>query len=143
MKTYRKGHPNSPISKKNLTDELGPEVTSKHEPPSTELALLLPSCIPAYNMQNKMWSKEHFFILLQHLESNKRLNDRMLIFAIVNILVAYTKPVEWDQDVFNTLVLPEDTKELIMALVQNTIDPTKSTDFFGGKGNGLVVLFHG
>jgi hypothetical protein len=58
-------------------------------------------------------------------------------------LIGHTKPVEWDQDVFNALVLPQDTKELIMALVQNMIDPKKSTDIFGGKGNGLVVLFHG
>jgi len=34
-------------------------------------------------------------------------------------------------------------KELIMALVTCSIDPSKSTDFFYGKGSGLVVLFHG
>jgi hypothetical protein len=51
--------------------------------------------------------------------------------------------VVWDQSVFDTLVLPQDTKDLIMALVTNKIDAQQSTDFFQGKGNGLVLLFHG
>jgi hypothetical protein len=57
-RTYRNGYPNSAFSKKNLNDELGPEVASKHEPPDDDFILLLPLWLPGYNMQNKKWSKE-------------------------------------------------------------------------------------
>ena len=59
------------------------------------------------------------------------------------LLVCNIKDVVWDQDAFNMLVLPRDTKDLIMALVTNKISHTQSTEFFHGKGNGLVILFHG
>ncbi len=61
----------------------------------------------------------------------------------VKLLVTNTSEIQWDDDSFKTLVMDEDLKEMIMALVTNTLEPERSTDFFRGKGNGLVLLFHG
>jgi hypothetical protein len=58
-------------------------------------------------------------------------------------LVSNIKDVVWNYNVFNTLVLPNDTKELIKALVINKIAADERTDYFHGKGSGLVILFHG
>lgn len=108
--------PEAPISKLQLKDELGPEVMGNKKPPSEDFTLLLPYCVMGFNMQDKKW--------------------RLL-------LIENTSPVCWDQDAFKSLVIDDETKELIMALVTNKIDPSKSTDLIGGKGSGLVILFHG
>ncbi|KAF2736242.1 P-loop containing nucleoside triphosphate hydrolase protein [Polyplosphaeria fusca] len=78
--------------------------------------LLLPSHIWGFHMQNKSWRP---------------------------LLVSNITDVTWDQNVFNTLVLPNDTKDLVMALIMNKIDTEQSTDFVHEKGTGLVILFHG
>jgi len=52
-------------------------------------------------------------------------------------------PIVWNHDAFDSLVMEEESRELILALVTNTIETNKSTDLIAGKGNGLVVLFHG
>lgn len=61
----------------------------------------------------------------------------------MNLLVANTSEVPWNIKSFETLVVDEETKELIKALVTNKIDAAKSTDLMAGKGNGLIVLLHG
>jgi hypothetical protein len=59
------------------------------------------------------------------------------------LLVAKMGPIVWDKDAFGSLVIEQDTKDLIMALVTNKVERNKGTDLISGKGNGLVVLFHG
>jgi hypothetical protein len=60
-----------------------------------------------------------------------------------------TLPVEdlidvvWNEVAFENLAVPDNTKELIQALVQNKIDVERGLDFVRGKGTGLVVLLHG
>lgn len=60
-----------------------------------------------------------------------------------------TLPVEdlidvvWNDVAFENLAVPDNTKELIQALVQNKIDVERGLDFVRGKGTGLVVLLHG
>lgn len=51
--------------------------------------------------------------------------------------------MSWNQDAFKSLVVDDETKELIMALVTKSINPSKSTDLMSGKGNGLIILLHG
>jgi hypothetical protein len=44
---------------------------------------------------------------------------------------------------FDSLVVDDDTKELVKALVTNQLAREKATDLMDGKGNGLVILLHG
>ncbi len=56
---------------------------------------------------------------------------------------AYISPVVWNMQAFDSLVVDDDTKELVKALVTNQLDAEKSTDLIDGKGNSLVILLHG
>ena len=51
--------------------------------------------------------------------------------------------VEWNKKAFDNLVIEEDTKHLVKALVSNQIKAEKATDLISGKGNGLIILLHG
>lgn len=51
--------------------------------------------------------------------------------------------VTWNESAFASLAVPENTKELIEALVKNKIDNDRSLDYIRGKGTGLVILLHG
>jgi hypothetical protein len=51
--------------------------------------------------------------------------------------------VVWNKQAFDNLVVGDDTKELVKALVTNQLDAEKATDLMDGKGNGLVILLHG
>jgi hypothetical protein len=46
-------------------------------------------------------------------------------------------------EAFDSLVVDDDTKELVKALVTNQLTKEKGTDVLDGKGNGLVILLHG
>jgi hypothetical protein len=54
---HKKTNPPSKPPTKVLKSELGPTVFSQDSPPSDEFALLLPSHIYGYSMQDKRWSK--------------------------------------------------------------------------------------
>lgn len=49
----------------------------------------------------------------------------------------------WNTKSFESLVMEEKSKNLVMALVTNTMQDSGSTDFFHSKGKGLVLLLHG
>jgi hypothetical protein len=51
--------------------------------------------------------------------------------------------VTWNKEAFESLVVDDETKELIQALVTNQIAAERSTDLISGKGNGLIILLHG
>jgi SpoVK/Ycf46/Vps4 family AAA+-type ATPase len=53
------------------------------------------------------------------------------------------RDVEWNKSAFDSLVLDEDTKELIHALVTNKIEAERGTDMIHSKGTGLIMLLHG
>ena len=57
--------------------------------------------------------------------------------------VSYITDVKWNDAAFDTIVLEEDTKKLVKALVTNMLDQSDATDIISGKGNGLVILLHG
>ncbi|KAF7444051.1 SpoVK ATPase AAA+ class [Pyrenophora tritici-repentis] len=121
MHTYKKMHEqeeeddNLPITRVELLTD---QMHSKALP-AEPFVLLLPARIRRYGFHNKKWS----WLLEKHICE-----------------------IEWNRDIFeNHLVLPENKKDLIRALItvhagkQNAI----RTEFMAGKGEGLIVLLHG
>lgn len=53
------------------------------------------------------------------------------------------RDVQWHTEAFDHLVIDEETKELIRALVTNKIKSERNTDWVTAKGNGLIMLLHG
>ena len=51
--------------------------------------------------------------------------------------------MKWNKKAFENLVVDEDTKHLVEALISNQIKAEMSTDLISGKGNGLILLLHG
>jgi len=70
----------------------------------------------------------HLSLLKSHLESLK---------------VAYISPVVWNKQAFDNLVVGDDTKELVKALVTNQLDAEKATDLMDGKGMVLLYYYTG
>ena len=62
-------------------------------------------------------------------------------------------PIRWNKAAFERLVLPSRTKELVKALVMvrasmtgnshEVVKGNQTNDIVAGKGNGLLMLFHG
>jgi len=71
----------------------------------------------------------------------------------VHLFVDCIYPISWNKKAYERLVLPDQTKDLVQALVsvrtsQRNIKQGiglagKRTDITGGKGNGLIMLLHG
>ena len=62
---------------------------------------------------------------------------------IGSLLVSRMKEVVWDEKAFHSLVVPDDTKDVIRALVTHRITSPLSPDIIRGKGSGLLILLHG
>ncbi|KAJ5683879.1 uncharacterized protein N7477_000224 [Penicillium maclennaniae] len=77
---------------------------------------LLPPLIKGYNLRRKAW------------------ND---------LAVDRISDVKWNREAFHSLVIEHKAKNLIEALVVSQLEEEKSTDLISGKGNGLILLFHG
>jgi SpoVK/Ycf46/Vps4 family AAA+-type ATPase len=133
--TYRKMHPDAPIFKRRLTNDLGTEAMEKSEPPGDNFLLLLPPNVYGFNILEKKWGEFHISFGQEALQANSDIT--------VNLLVEYTSSVSWNKEAFDTLAVDDETKTLIRALVTNKIAAEKSTDLMSGKGNGLIVLLHG
>jgi AAA+ superfamily predicted ATPase len=61
----------------------------------------------------------------------------------VDLYVDYISAVKWNKQAFIDLVVDDEAKELVQALVMKQLAAEESTDFIAGKGNGLIVLLHG
>lgn len=59
------------------------------------------------------------------------------------LAVKHIKPVTWNKAAFERLVLKQDKKDLVQAVVMNHLEAGKMADAIEGKGNGLVILLHG
>ncbi|KAH8773096.1 P-loop containing nucleoside triphosphate hydrolase protein [Hyaloscypha sp. PMI_1271] len=92
------------------------EAPTPEEMQTRSFFLLMPSEVFGHSMQTKKW---------------------------VPLKVAYISPVVWNMEAFDSLVVDDDTKELVKALVTNQLAKEKGTDVLDGKGNGLVILLHG
>ena len=55
----------------------------------------------------------------------------------------YSKEVEYDDDAFRDLRLPNEQKQIILSLVAMHEKKTGLGDIIKGKGKGTVMLFHG
>ena len=86
------------------------------DPPEGDFVLLLPKQVHGFNILEKKW---------------------------VMLNVNQISPITWNKGAFESLVIEEDTKILITALVTNQIAMEKSTDLMKGKGTGLMILLHG
>jgi DNA polymerase III delta prime subunit len=95
--------------------------------PTEDEFLLMPTTIPGYDLIEKEW---------------------------VKLPVSNITPIVWNKQPFEDLVLPEDTKHLVKAMVTVRASTIKSKreknqesyrvfDVIPGKGNGLIMLFHG
>ncbi|KAF4989035.1 hypothetical protein FGRMN_9407 [Fusarium graminum] len=61
----------------------------------------------------------------------------------VTLDVHYLRDVVWNTEAFDLLVVQEETKLLIQAVVTNQLRSTENADLIRGKGNGLFILLHG
>ncbi|KAF5535709.1 AAA family ATPase [Fusarium phyllophilum] len=81
-----------------------------------EFFMCLPTSIFGFNMDKKEW---------------------------VNLDVHFLRDIVWNTEAFDHLVVPEETKVLIQAVVTNQLQMTENADLIRGKGNGLFILLHG
>lgn len=77
---------------------------------------LLPPQIKGYNLRRKAWH---------------------------DLAVDHIHDVQWNREAFQSLVIEPKAKDFIEALVVSQLESEKSTDLISGKGNGLILLFHG
>ncbi|KAK3312174.1 hypothetical protein B0H66DRAFT_570194 [Apodospora peruviana] len=78
--------------------------------------LVFPSIVTGYNLRLKRWE---------------------------DVSVDQIREVDWNKKAFENLVIDNDTKHLVKALISNQIKAEKGTDLISGKGNGLIILLHG
>lgn len=61
----------------------------------------------------------------------------------MDLKVDRIRSVSWNDDAFEHLVVDDETKVLIRALISSKLEADQGTDVIGGKGNGLIILLHG
>ncbi|KAK1589663.1 P-loop containing nucleoside triphosphate hydrolase protein [Colletotrichum navitas] len=66
-----------------------------------------------------------------------------ILLVSVNLKVAFLEDVEWNNQAFKYLVIDDETKELIKAVITTQLKAEENTDLIHGKGNGLFSLLHG
>lgn len=67
-----------------------------------------------------------------------------LMKTIVEFFVGSVKDIEWNEGAFKSLVLPEEYKELILALTESQIKHKETfDDVIQGKGKGMIMLLSG
>ncbi|KAI0198305.1 hypothetical protein F4808DRAFT_472922 [Astrocystis sublimbata] len=119
--TYERLHPetNAKALKVRILqrqEELEVDIMARESLPENGMINLLPSTLIGYNLRLKKW---------------------------VNVEVDRIQEIDWNKKAFESLVVDDETKHLVKALISNQIQAEKSTDLMSGKGNGLIVLLHG
>ena len=51
--------------------------------------------------------------------------------------------IQWDEEAFSNLIIPEDRKTLLRSLVEAHNSGSEFDDFISGKGRGLVINLFG
>ncbi|KZL65862.1 AAA family ATPase [Colletotrichum tofieldiae] len=98
-------------------DDLEPVLMAQDEPDlGDDFFLCLPTSIHGFNMQKKEW---------------------------VKLEVAFIEDVIWNHQAFEYLVIDDQTKDLVKAVVTTQLRAAENTDLIHGKGNGLFILLHG
>ncbi|KAF4625275.1 hypothetical protein G7Y89_g12896 [Cudoniella acicularis] len=56
----------------------------------------------------------------------------------------FVSEIVWNDDAFSKLVLPEDTKDILMSFVESQVENKNSfDDVIAGKGKGIIILLSG
>jgi SpoVK/Ycf46/Vps4 family AAA+-type ATPase len=121
--TYRQLHSDSFAFKREYTAidnpnvrRMDPSVMEAEEAPPSPQIYAFPTTIVGYNLRSKKW---------------------------VDLEVDQIRDVSWNTLSFKHLVVDDETKELIQALITNQIAREQGTDIIESKGNGLIILLHG
>ncbi|KAH6615868.1 hypothetical protein B0J18DRAFT_451867 [Chaetomium sp. MPI-SDFR-AT-0129] len=130
-KTYRQIHPSAlPFqftSNRKLPFDKWPEdIPNSREQLEKQHLLVLPFDIYGFSLKKKDWS---------------------------SLVINNIKPVEWNKQAFDRLVLPHKIKDIVKSLVmvrashtglegRHVLDGIRD-DLIAGKGNGLIMLLHG
>ncbi|KAH7092455.1 P-loop containing nucleoside triphosphate hydrolase protein [Paraphoma chrysanthemicola] len=94
-------------------------ISAEDEQPDPDTLLMVPPTIFGHNMETRTWMTLHV--------------DRL-------------KEVDWDTECFRWLVMPQEQKDMLQALMRAASQSRSSndgTDFIRGKGQGLAILCHG
>ncbi|TDZ55100.1 ATPase family AAA domain-containing protein 3B [Colletotrichum trifolii] len=123
VSTYQLMHPSgrseatySSVHDEDPKHDEWPSKINKRERVPQGAEVLMPSTIYGFNLEKKKW---------------------------VELEVENFHPLTWNKKAFERLVLDQQTKEMIRALVDVQATATKMDDIITGKGNGLIVLLHG
>ncbi|RFU28818.1 hypothetical protein B7463_g7523, partial [Scytalidium lignicola] len=108
-------------SSSNITTSLQNDFTHGEEQPKIRLApeahLICKSISKGYSLKLKKWL--YFF-------------------------VDFISEITWNDNAFNSLVLPSDTKELLMSFVESQVEnKNRFDDIIEGKGKGIIMLLSG
>ncbi|KAL3704303.1 hypothetical protein TMatcc_009994 [Talaromyces marneffei ATCC 18224] len=114
--TYSQLYPPEKPQLKIGRTEIPSERMAVDEPPSAPEIFFFPSHIVGFNLRRKKW---------------------------VDLEVDLIKEVEWNKTAFESLVVDEETKELVQALITSRLVAEKGADMIEDKGNGLTILLHG
>ena len=136
-KTYQRLHKRHYSVAHIATDDsyLNKRVANDDPPPAPYL-YILPAIIRGYLLKSKTWSK-WLLRLIHELSALKHM------IPVEDFRVDLIRDVTWNKNAFSNLVIDEDSKDLIRALVLNQVTGKKGADIISNKGNGLIMLLHG
>lgn len=87
----------------------------------------------------KSLTKDQLLLCSASLKGYSLKNKKWLTFSIGSVL-----DIEYNESAFESLVLPEDHKELILALAESQVQHRDSfDDVIQGKGKGMIMLLSG
>jgi hypothetical protein len=110
-----------PTSTDSVAQNTGNAYTDEAPEPKLSLTpeahLICKATVPGYSLKLKKW----------------------LYFFVDNV-----SEISWNDNAFNTLVLPPDTKDLLMSFVESQVENKDSfDDVIQGKGKGIIMLLSG
>ena len=87
----------------------------------------------------KSLTKDQLLLCSASLKGYSLKNKKWLTFSIGSV-----SDIEYNESAFESLVLPEDHKELILALAESQVQHRDSfDDVIQGKGKGMIMLLSG
>ncbi|KAF4336553.1 AAA family ATPase [Fusarium beomiforme] len=96
--------------------EMDAAVIECDDPPQGAELFVFPSNIVGYNLRQKKWQ---------------------------DLQIDLMRKVDWNKRAFRHLVIDQEIKDIIQALVTSKLETDQTTDLIQGKGNGLIILLHG
>lgn len=138
METYKRMHPETNKPSTTSDQDVLEDLVMEQDCPDLgdSFYMCLPATIVGYNMQRKAWGtfEEILLVLI-----SRRANEQFP----VTLEVHHLTDVRWNAKAFDYLVINQETKELIKAVVTKQLGIQSKSDLIQGKGNGLFILLHG